>query len=89
MERPGELARDRHDDAAFERYSHERLDNVRDASGQSRARDDVGIAPPRDRVDVVAVVVDPEVDAAAGLPLEARRVVDDADGSKKPNLARR
>jgi hypothetical protein len=56
-------------------------------SGWGRSGDDVGIATAGDCGEVLALVVDPDVDATPRSALEARYVLDEIGRRKQPNLA--
>jgi hypothetical protein len=62
---------------------------VRRLAGSHRACNHVNIPPPGDPGDVLTLVIDADVDAAARLPLEGRVVVREAGRGKEPHFAAR
>lgn len=59
---------------------------MEDASRRDRAGDHVDVPSPRDRLEILLVVVDAEVDAAARLALEGREVAGDPGRGQEPEL---
>src|SRR5215211_8439481 len=82
-----ELFRDRDLEAGLERDPDEVNRVIGRLSAPDWARDDVDVAPARDRGEVFVVVIDASVDAAAGVALERGDVPDEPGGREELQLA--